>query len=139
RANIGLGGSSKLDIGVNIRGNFSYSRSTQKGGYYGENQVDGAASLFARSLFPARNWDLSLPYEDKQGRNLTPNGGGQFDNPRWSAKYNTAKTDEERVIAGMHADFNVTKWARVDYALGNNVNTLNRREVTEISSRAAEG
>lgn len=139
RANIGLGGGTKLDIGLNLRGNFSYSRSVQEGGFFGENQVGGAASQFARSLFLARNWDLNLPFEDKLGRNLTPNGGGQFDNPRWSAKYNKANTEEERVVAGMHADFNINKWIRFDYNLGTNVSILNRREITEIGSRAAEG
>ena len=76
--------------GLTVRGNFSYARSNQRGGYFGENQVDGAASLFARSLFLARNWDFNLPFEDKNGINVTPNGGDQFDNPRWSAKYNVA-------------------------------------------------
>lgn len=139
RANVGLGGSTKLSIGLNVRGNLSYSRSTQKGGYFGENQVGGAASLFARSLYLGRNWDTDLPYQDKAGNNLTWNGGGQFDNPEWSALNNVATTHEERVIAGIHADFNITKWVRIDYNLGNNVSTLDRREITEISSRAAEG
>lgn len=139
RANIGLGGATQLSSGLNIRGNFSYSQSNQKGGFFGENQVGGASSLFARSLFPARNWDLNLPFEDKQGGNLTPNGGGQFDNPRWSAKYNRAISEEERFIAGFHADYNFTKWLRADYTVGSNVNRLDRQEITEIGSRAAEG
>jgi TonB-linked SusC/RagA family outer membrane protein len=139
RGNIGLGGSTHLNIGLNVRGNFSYSRSAQEGGYFGENQIGGAASLFARSLFLGRNWDTDLPFEDKQGNNLTWNGGNQFDNPQWSAKYNVATTNEERIIAGVHTDFNISKIIRLDYTLGSNVNTLQRREVTEISSRAAEG
>ncbi|CAN5215440.1 SusC/RagA family TonB-linked outer membrane protein [soil metagenome] len=139
RTNLSLGGSSKLKIGLNIRGNFSYSKSTQTGGVFGENQTDGAASEFARSLFPARNWDLNLPFEDKQGNNLIPNGGGQFDNPRWSAKYNKVLSEEERMVAGMHADFNINSWIKIDYNIGSNVSTIDRREITEISSRAAEG
>jgi TonB-linked SusC/RagA family outer membrane protein len=139
KSNISLGGSTKLDNGINVRGNLGYTSSTQKGGYFGENQVDGAASQFARSLFLSRNWDLNLPYEDKFGNNLTPNGGGQYDNPHWSSRYNTATTGEERIIANMHADFRVAKWAKLDFSLGSNVNLLKRREVTEISSRAAEG
>ena len=139
RANVGLGGSTKLNIGLNIRGNLSYTRSTQKGGAFGNNQTDGAAALFARSLFLGRNWDTDLPYQDKQGNNLTWNGGGQFDNPNWSARNNITTTHEERIIAGIHADFNITKWLRVDYNLGSNVASLDRREITEISSRAAEG
>lgn len=139
RQNISLGAQTKLDNGLTIRGNFSYARSNQKGGYFGENQVDGAASLFARSLFLARNWDLSLPYEDKFGNSVTWNGGGQFDHPRWSARYNTANTAEERFIAGFHADYNLFKWMRLDYNIGSNVNILERNEITEVSSRAAQG
>lgn len=139
RSNIGLGAQTQLANGLTVRGNFSYARSVQQGGYFGENQVDGAASQFARSLFLARNWDLNLPFEDKNGLSLTPNGGNQFDNPRWSSKYNVAKTFEERFIAGIHFDYNVNKWIRLDYNLGSNVNILNRREVTEVGSRAAQG
>jgi TonB-linked SusC/RagA family outer membrane protein len=138
RTNIGLGASTKLDIGLNLSGNFSYARSTQQGGFFGENQVGGVASLFARSLFIARNWDLNLPFEDKNGLPLQPNVTG-YDNPRWSAKYNTIKTNEERVVAGIHADFNINKWIRVDYGAGSNVSFLDRREITEIGSRAAAG
>lgn len=139
RSNIGLGAQTKLTNGLTVRGNFSYARSAQTGGYFGENQVDGAASLFARSLFLARNWDMNLPFEDENGLSLTPNGGNQFDNPRWSAKYNVARTFEERFIAGIHFDYNINKWIRLDYNLGSNVNSLERREVTEVGSRAAQG
>src|SRR5688572_13894635 len=138
RANLGLGGSTRLDIGVNVSANFSYARSNQKGGFFGENQVGGTASSFARSLFLARNWDLNLPFEDPQGYPLQPNVAG-FDNPRWSAKYNTIHTDEERFVGGMHFDFNFNKWIRFDYTIGTNISRVDRREVTEIGSRAAEG
>lgn len=139
RSNIGLGAKTKLDNGITISSNFSYARSVQQGGYFGENQVDGAASLFARSLFLGRNWDLNLPFEDKNGLSITPNGGNQFDNPRWSARYNVARTFEERFIAGIHLDYNINNWIRLDYNLGSNVNSLSRREITEVGSRAAQG
>ncbi len=138
RINLGLGGSTKLSFGLNVSGNFSYARSNQTGGFYGENQVSGVASLFARSLFLARNWDLNLPFEDKNGLPLIPNVTG-YDNPRWSAKYNTIKTNEDRFIAGVKVDYSFTKWLKADYSIGTNVALLDRREVTEIGSRAAEG
>src|SRR5205085_12476657 len=87
----------------------------------------------------ARNWDFNLPFEDKNGESLTPNGGNQYDNPHWSSKYNVARTAEERFVAGMHLDYNVNKWIRLDYNLGTNVALLNRREITEVGSRAAQG
>ena len=136
RSNIGLGAQTKMDNGLTVRGSFSYARSNQKGGIFGENQV-GGSSVFARSMFLARNWDLSLPFEDKNGLPLNPNGVDQWDNYYWAAKYNVVKTDEERFVAGVHLDYNINKWIRLDYNLGSNVNLLNRREITEIGSREA--
>lgn len=138
RANLGLGGSTKLKFGMNVSGNFSYSRSNQSGGFFGENQVSGVASQFARSLFLARNWDMNLPFEDLNGLPLQPNVTG-YDHPNWSAKYNTIRTNEERVVAGLHTDYQFTPWLRFDYNLGTNIANLTRREVTEMGSRAAEG
>src|SRR5678816_4629258 len=85
-------------------------------------RLSGAASSFARSLFLARNWDMNLPYEDENGLPLQPNVTG-YDNTRWSAKYNTNNTNEERIVAGAHADFNINKWIRVDYTFGSNVSS----------------
>lgn len=140
RSNLSLGGVTKTAVGLNVRGNLAYTRSTQKGGYFGENQVDGAASEFARTLFLARNWNIAgLPYQDLNGNPITPNGGGQFDNPIWSELNNVATTAEERFIANMKLDYDVTKWLNLSYAIGSNVNTLARREIIEIGSRAAKG
>src|SRR5688572_6177733 len=138
RANLALGASTKLSLGINVSGNFAYSRANQNGGFFGENQVSGTASSFARSLFLARNWDMNLPFEDANGLPLQPNVTG-YDNPRWSAKYNTINTNEERIVAGAHFDFLINKWIRFDYTVGSNVARIDRREVTEIGSRAASG
>ncbi|MES2064651.1 MAG: SusC/RagA family TonB-linked outer membrane protein [Bacteroidota bacterium] len=138
RSNISLGGSTKLANGLNVRGNLSYASSTQLGGNFGETQ-SGAPSLFSRSLFLGRNWDLSLPYQDKNGNSIIYAGAGQFDNPLWSARYNTNTSGNERFIANMKADYDLTKWANLSYALGVNTYSVNRREVIEISSRAAQG
>ncbi|MBL4674946.1 MAG: SusC/RagA family TonB-linked outer membrane protein [Mucilaginibacter sp.] len=138
RSNISVGGSSKLANGLHVRGNLSYARSTQTGGDFGETQ-SGAPSLFSRSLFLGRNWDLTLPYQDKQGNSIIYAGAGQFDNPLWSARYNVNNTANERFIANFKLDYDVTKWANLSYALGSNTFGVDRREIVEISSRAAGG
>ncbi|MEO6704628.1 MAG: SusC/RagA family TonB-linked outer membrane protein [Ginsengibacter sp.] len=139
RTNISAGGSSKLSIGLNIRGNFSYTRSKQDGGLFGENQdASGTSSQFARAMFLGRSWDVHLPFEDKNGRSISW-VGTQADHPFWAAKYNKQTTYDERIVAGVHADFNINKWARVDYNIGNNVSLLNRREIREVSSRGKPG
>ena len=138
RSNISAGGSSKLGIGVNVRGNFSYSRSKQEGGLFGENQIGSTSSQFGRTMFLGRSWDPNVPFQDKNGNSISW-VGDQADNPKWAAKYNKQTSYDERVVAGVHADFNINKWARVDYNIGSNIFYLNRREITEVSSRNTPG
>lgn len=136
--NIGLGGQTKYK-GLTVAGNFSYVRSEQKGGYFGENQSDGATSQFARSLFLGRNWDLSLPYQDALGKPLIPNGGAQFDNPHWAARNNVATTVEQRIITGIRLGYKINNWINILYNFGSNTTDLSRDEVTQEFSRAADG
>lgn len=138
RANFSLGGGTRLDMGLNVSGSFSYSNSDQFGGIFGENQVDGAASSFARNLFLARNWDLNLPYEDVNGLPVSTNNA-QYDNPRWSWKHNTVSTNTDRYTAMVRLDYDIFSWLNASYQIGNNTNNLFRREVIDIGSRAAEG
>jgi TonB-linked SusC/RagA family outer membrane protein len=136
--NLGLGGQTKFN-NLTLGGNFSYSRSQQNGSYFGENQVDGASSIFARSLFLARNWDLSLPYQDALGRPIIPNGGAQFDNPHWAARNNVATTIEQRIITGIRLGYKVNNWINLSYNFGTNTMDLSRDEITQEFSRAANG
>ncbi len=136
--NIGLGGQTKFNK-LTVGGNFSYSRSQQNGSYFGENQVDGSSSIFARSLFLARNWDLSLPYQDVLGKPLTPNGTSNFDNPHWAARNNVATTIEQRIIAGIRLGYKVNNWINLAYNFGTNTMDLSRDEITQEFSRAANG
>lgn len=138
RNNVGIGGQmnyNKLTIG----GNFSFARSKQKGGFFGENQAEGATSQFARTLFLGRNWDLNLPYQDANGKPLIPNGGAQFDNPRWAAINNVMTTIEERVITGIRLGYKVNNWINLDYNFGTNSASVARNEITQEFSRAANG
>ncbi|GHE37487.1 SusC/RagA family TonB-linked outer membrane protein [Sphingobacterium griseoflavum] len=139
RYNLSAGGNLKVSDKMNVRGNIAFTNSNQVGGYFGENQVDGAASSFARSLFLGRNWDGSLPYETLTGRNLNWLGGGQFDHPTWSAFNNYATTLENRVLTSFAADYAINDWWKLDYNLGANLSFLDRKEIYEISSRAYEG
>jgi len=136
--NVGLGGQTKYK-GLTIGGNFSFARSKQIGGFFGENQVGGATSQFARSLFLGRNWDLSLPFQDALGKPLIPNGGAQFDNPHWAAINNVATTVEERTIAGIRLGYKVNNWVSIAYNFGINTSNLARDEITQEFSRAANG
>jgi TonB-linked SusC/RagA family outer membrane protein len=138
RGSMSVGGITKLDNGLTLSANFSYSKSNQLGSVFGENQVDGAASSFARTLFLARNWDLNLPYETADGRPVSTLTA-QYDNPRWAWKHNTVTTNTDRYIAGLKLSYNILPWINVSYQLGTNTNGFFRREIVDIGSRAAEG
>jgi TonB-linked SusC/RagA family outer membrane protein len=139
RASLSVGGQTKLDMGLTVSGNFSYSRSNQVGGVFGENQVDGAASSFARNLFLARNWNIAgLPDHDANDFPVSTSSA-QYDNPLWSFRHNTITTNTDRYVAGIKFAYSVADWLGLSYQIGTNTNNLFRREVTDIGSRAAEG
>ncbi|HRQ49531.1 MAG TPA: SusC/RagA family TonB-linked outer membrane protein [Agriterribacter sp.] len=138
RNNIAIGGVTNLDNGLTVRGNFSYSNTGQKGSMFGENQIDGVSSSFARSLFLARNWDLNLPYEDANGLPVSTSNA-QYDNPRWANEHNTITTKTDRYIAGLSLEYDITKWLSASYQIGTNTYNANRLQITDIGSRAAEG
>jgi len=59
RTSMSVGGNFKLNDKLTVGANMSFSKTKQIGGFFGENQFDGASSSFARTLFLARNWDLT--------------------------------------------------------------------------------
>jgi TonB-linked SusC/RagA family outer membrane protein len=139
RYSISVGGSSKLTNGLNVGGNIAYSKTDQLGGFFGENQYDGAASSFARNLFLGRTWDMSLPYEDPATGYPVSTNPSQYDHPLWSFKHNTVSTVTDRTVAGLNLAYNVTSWLNLSYQIGYNNFSLSRQEVTDIGSRAAAG
>ena len=137
RYSMSVGGRSKLNNGLNVSGNLTYSATEQVGGFFGENQFAGAASSFARSLFLGRTWDMKLPYENpKNGWPVSPLGD-QFDNPLWSYRHNVITTKTDRTVAGVNMDYNINSWFNIAYSLGVNNMQMNRKEVTDIGSRGA--
>ncbi|CAL1521395.1 SusC/RagA family TonB-linked outer membrane protein [Chitinophaga sp. MM2321] len=138
RANMAVGGITRLVNGLTMSGNFSYSKSNQLGSIFGENQVDGAASSFARNLFLGRNWDIAgLPYEDANGNPISTSVS-QYDNPLWAFRHNTVNTQTDRFVANMKLNYDIKPWFNVSYQLGTNTNSFLRKEVVDIGSRAAE-
>jgi TonB-linked SusC/RagA family outer membrane protein len=137
RYSISVGGKSKLNNGLSVGGNLSFSSTKQVGGFFGENQFSGAATSFARSLFLGRTWDMTLPYENPKNGWPVSALGNQFDNPLWSYRHNTITTNTDRTVAGINMDYNINSWINVSYAIGVNNIQMNRREITDIGSRGA--
>ncbi len=139
RGSIGLGGSTKLDNGLTVNGGFTYSHTNQTGSVFGENQVDGASSSFARTLFLGRNWDLAgLPYEDANGFPVSTNSA-QYDNPLWAWKHNTVTTQNDRATGNISLSYDITNWLSSSYRIGVNTFSLFRREIVDLGSRGSGG
>ena len=137
RTNISAGGNFKLENGLQVGANLSYSDSYQVGPFLGENQFVGAASSFARTLVLGRTWDLSLPYEDANGAPVIPNGG--WDHPLWSWEHNQIRTGVNRTVANVNFAYDFNEHINARYQLGINKYDLARVEITDKGSRAASG
>lgn len=138
RASVAVGGVTRLTNGLNVHANLTYSNTIQDGGIFGENQVDGVASSFARSLFLARNWNMNLPYEDADGLPVSTSTG-QYDNPKWSYKHNTIHSNTDRIAANLRFEYDILPWFNASYQLGVNTYGTSSKQIIDIGSRAAGG
>jgi TonB-linked SusC/RagA family outer membrane protein len=139
RGSIGLGGSTKLNNELTVNGAFSYSHTNQAGGIFGENQVDGASSSFARTLFLGRHWNFAgLPYEDAKGYPVST-ANAQYDNPLWAWQHNTVNTNNDRVTGNVGLAYEINSWLSASYRLGVNQFSMFRREVVDLGSRGSGG
>jgi len=139
RTSMSAGGNFKLNDKLTVGANMSFSKTKQIGGFFGENQFDGASSSFARTLFLARNWDLNLPYTDPAtGGSVTPNGT-QFDHPMWSWEHDQIITNTNRMVAGLNLNYKFNDHYSASYRVGINRYILNRDEIRDIASRANNG
>ncbi len=139
--NVDLGGTYKFEFGLTASGNFSYTKSEQRGGLFGSSlSTDaGQASSFASTLFLARDWDMSLPYEDPEtGASLFP-VGTQADNPLWSWEHNGVISNLERMVWGVNLGYEFTSWLNVEYNFGMNSLTDSRLQIIDKGSRAYSG
>jgi len=141
RSSISLGGTHKLNNGIVLNGNFSYSKTNQVGGIFGNNQsnADGVASSFARTLWLGRAWDMDLPYEDPATGGPLFMVGGQADNPLWSWKHNQVISDMDRTVGGLNITYPITDWLSASYQFGVNTLVLRRKQIVDIGSRAYDG
>jgi TonB-linked SusC/RagA family outer membrane protein len=139
RTSMSAGGNFKLNKKLTVGANLSYARTKQIGGFFGENQFAGSSSSFARTLFLARNWDLSLPYVDPvTGGSVTPNGT-QFDHPLWSWENDQIITNTDRIVTGINLNYTFNDNISASYRVGLNKYSLQRLQIRDIASRANSG
>jgi len=138
KTSLSVGGQAKLANNFKVGGNFSYTSSEQKGMLLGagNSKSAGNASSMVNTLWMARDWDSSLPYED-------PQGGSVFfknvDNPLWSWKHNGFTSNVDRVVATVNASYDITDWMTASLVYGVNTYNDRRQQITDIGSKAYEG
>ena len=137
RTSFSAGGNFKINDRLTTGASVSFSKTTQIGPFFGEQQVGGASSSFARTLFLARNWDLNLPYIDPiTGGSVTPNGT-QFDHPLWSWANDKITTNTFRTNGQINLAFKINSHFNLSYIIGYNRYNLDRRELRDKVSRAS--
>lgn len=139
RTSISVGGNFKSKNGFSYGANMSYSKTNQIGAFFGENQFDGAASSFARTLYLGRNWDLNLPFEDPVTKKPVGPNADQFDNPLWSWKHDQINTETTRTVAGINLGYKFNDNISTTYRFGYNLYNLDRNQIRDLGSRADSG
>jgi len=117
----------KFNAGINV------SYNTTKGNVPFSGQ-DGNNPIFALFHTPV-SWDLKgYGYVNPTTGEQINFRGGSFDNPYWSVYKNSAKTSSDRFIASLNLGYDLTKWLKLTYRLGNDYFVDNRVIFRDIHS-----
>ena len=137
RNNFSVGGQTKYK-NLTFGGNLAYSRSRQKGGFFG--QVQSFTTQFGRTLIGGRSWNIpGFPSQDRAGRPLAFIAG-QYTNPIWGAYHNTITTLDERIVANFRASYKINNWLNINYNLGaNSAGTFRDEIIDEFSPGVGNG
>ncbi|MDQ8006556.1 MAG: SusC/RagA family TonB-linked outer membrane protein [Pedobacter sp.] len=142
RTTINLGGNLKLNSKVSVFGTLSYVNSKQNGLILGAQNGVGQASAFARTLYFARNWNLSdfnvMPYQNPVtlGQVFPVSG---VDNPYWSIRNNSYKSNVNRTYGSVGFNYDALDWLSFNYRVGLNQYTDSRIRTIRRGSVGAAG
>ena len=117
----------KFNVGVNV----SYNKTQGNVPFAGQ---DGNNPIFALFHAPV-SWDLKgYGYVNPATGEQINFRKGSFDNPYWSVYKNSAKTSSDRFIASLNLGYDLTKWLKLTYRLGNDYFVDNRVIFRDIYS-----
>lgn len=131
RTSISVGGNTQLANKLHVGASVTYTNSIQNGPILGANNAIGGASIFSRTLWLPRNFDLQgLPYKNP-ATNASVAGWltGQLDNPYWSAENNKYTSHVDRVNGYLNFSYDLNDWLSASYKIGMNTYT-DRRQTT---------
>lgn len=120
--NISLGGTTKLDNGLQINSSFNYIDSDRKTppAAVGEGNNPFGASLFANLLYTPRSIDLNnLPFQSPlTGEQVYYRRGSPITNPRWTLN-NASDTEKiRRFFGNVSLNYQVSDFLTVYYRFG---------------------
>ena len=143
RYSFSLGGHQQITKRLTIGGNMSYSVTDQCSPMYGYNQSGdelGGLSSLARAFIMPRSWDIqNFPYQTPDGANLLFQLTSQANNPYWAWENDKITTQQKRTVANFNAGYKFTDWLSLDYTLGYNDYSQDRKNVINLGSRGYGG
>ncbi len=138
-----LGGNQQVTAKLRIGGNLAYTVTTQQSPIYGNNQSTselGGMSSLARAFIMPRSWDIqNFPYQNLDGSNLLFQLSSQANNPYWAWENDKINTSQKRMVANFNASYSFTSWLSLDYTLGYNDYSSDRKTIVNLGSRGYAG
>jgi TonB-linked SusC/RagA family outer membrane protein len=136
RFNISVGAITRLDNKLTMSGNLSYNNTSQFGPILGG---DNAASLFGRTMYLGRSWPLQEYPDTNPATNASVFfvGSGSSDNPNWSIKNNTYKSNVDRLAGSVNFNYAIAPWLTANYKAGINTYTDTRKTTIRPGSAGA--
>ena len=134
RVNVRIAGSAEITKGLTIGGNFQYFISTQDGVPQGNTS---SSPWFLLNSIP-RSYDLQgIPFENADG---SQNFYSTVDHPLWSIRNNPYNSETNRYLATFNVGYEVIEGLRVDWRLGIDSYTSERKQVfAKNSARFGDG
>lgn len=143
RYSFGLGGQQKITKRLSLGGNLSYNVTDQTSPIYGSNQSGnelGGMSSLGRAFIMPRSWDIqNFPYQTLDGSNLLFQLSSQSNNPYWAWENDLITTRQKRTVANFNLGYQILNWLKLDYTLGYNDYSRERRTVINLGSRGYAG
>ncbi len=140
---VSLGGSQQVSERLRIGGNMSFSLTDQRTPMYGNNQSSaelGGMSSLARAFIMPRSWDIqNFPYQKQDGSNLLFQLSSQANNPYWAWENDNVTSKQKRIVANFNATYRFTDWLTLDYTIGYNNYSMNRKSLVNLGSRGYAG
>jgi len=131
KTNFRLNGNTQVTEKFNVGVNVSYNKTQGNVPFAGQ---DGNNPIFALFHAPV-SWDLKgYGYVNPATGEQINFRKGSFDNSYWSVYKNSAKTSSDRFIASLNLGYDLTKWLKLTYRLGNDYFVDNRVIFRDIYS-----